>query len=434
MDSVLLIIKSNVKNRDAADNLYLPPLGVMSIGTYLEMHGYHVEIIDQSVTIVSGQDIIDKIEELNPIYVGISAYTENFNECLKLCKYIKRKRPMTKIAVGGAHVSLAQDVKLKGIDFILRGEGEAASLELAEAIRTNEKLISYSEIEGLTYKQDEKTEIKNEDRKPMKDLDVLPLIKRKYIQRALESYFVTISSSRGCPGKCIYCAAPKMAGARYRIRDIENVFMETLLALTEAGWDKEVYYIDDTFTAFVKRVRRYVELIKESKLQYKWRCESRVDALYGNGELVKEMVERGCQRLQYGIESGNQDVLNKIHKQMNIEQAEELIDFSVGTGVRVALSFIFGHYCDTKETMNDTLSFMERMYSKHFGKIEIYYSFNTPFPGTEQYERLEELGMKWLTNKYEELDLLHPVVVTDQFDLNMLNEFGNKARLLMQIR
>lgn len=434
MNSILLIVKSNVKNRDAADNFYLPPLGVMSIGTYLEMHGYHVEVIDQSVSIVSAQDIMNKIVELNPIYVGISAYTENFNDSLKLCRYIKRKRPITKLVIGGPHVSLVKNVKLNGVDFIIRGEGEIASLELAEAIRTKEKLISYSEIEGLIYRGDERESIINESRKPMNDLDVLPFIKRKYIQRSLESYFVTISSSRGCPGKCIYCAAPKMAGARYRIRDIENVFMETLLALTEAGWEKEVYYIDDTFTAFVKRVRRYVELIKEYDLQYKWRCESRVDALYSNNDLVQEMVERGCQRLQYGIESGNQEVLDKIHKQMNIEQAEELIDFSVSTGVKVALSFIFGHYCDTTETMSDTLKFMERMYNKHLGKVELYYSFNTPFPGTEQYEHLEELGMKWLTNQYEELDLLHPVIVTEQFDVKILNDFGNKARLLMQPR
>lgn len=428
MESIIFIIKSNTMNREAASLAYLPPLGVMSISTVLEMHGYNVEVLDLSVESISGVDIVERIRAINPIYVGVSCYTENIDDSLKLCKYIKQKTN-TRIIIGGPHPTLCPDYcyKSRFIDFICIGEGEATCLELAEAFRSEEKLIKISEIDGLIYRAKSKKFTKSEKRANIANLDVLPIIKRQYIGRSLNSKYVAISSSRGCPAKCIYCAAPKMFGGRYRVREIENVYMETVHLLTLTDFKNEIYYIDDTFTAIIKRVYKYIDLVKNYGLKFKWRCESRVDVLSKNLEIVKEMQSIGCQRMQYGIESGNQDVLNKINKNMDLQKAKDLIDYSISIGLRIATSFIFGHYCDTEETMDDTLNMMLDLNEKHGDQIELLFSYNTPFPGTYQYDNSDELGINLKVAGYNELDMLHPVVETENFTIDTLYSYGRKV-------
>ena len=116
---------------------------------------------------------------------------------------------------------------------------------------------------------------------------------------------------------------------------------------------------------------------------------------------------------------------------MDIEEAKELIGYSISTGLKVATSFIYGHYCDNESTMNDTYELMAYLKNKYHDKVEIYFSFNTPLPGTYQYNNREELGLRMIVSKFSELDLLHPVVVTKDFDEDMLYEFRNKSKLLM---
>ena len=304
MDNILYIIKSHSRNDELANINFLPPLGVMSLSTVMEMNGYNVEIIDQSVDYFTSSELIKKIKEFSPVFVGISAYTESIDESLRLCKYIKSKCSDTIIVLGGPHPSVDPEycMKSKYVDFIVLGEGEATNLELAEAIKTNEHLISYSDIPGLVYRdKDIKKFTSYKRRKEIEDLDLLPITKRKYLDLLSNTVFMTISSSRGCPGKCIYCAAAMMSGSKYRVRDIEMVFLETVLMVKTVSSEKEVYYIDDTFTALINRVKEYLNLIDESGLKFKWRCESRVDIMSRNKEIVSEMAKRGCQRLQYGI-------------------------------------------------------------------------------------------------------------------------------------
>jgi len=431
---VIFLIKSHASNDELVESCFLPPLGVMSIATMMELHGYDVRIIDLSVEFVEGKELISFIKDFEPVFVGISTYTENVDEILGLCRYIKKSIPNMKILLGGPHPTADSEYckKKRYVDFIVRGEGEASNLEVAEAIRTNQKLIRFDEIEGLIYYSKEEKEYKDNGRRQViLDLDLLPIIKRQYIGKSLHAPMVTLISSRGCPGSCIYCAASQMSGSKYRIRAIENVFLETLILLQLTNFEKEIYYCDDTFTAVVRRVRRFMDLIDASGIKYKWRCESRVDVLNAHRELIQEMADRGCQRLQYGIESGNQEVLDKIHKHLDISVVEELIEYSIKCGVRIATSFIFGHYCDTEKSMNDTLQIMSRIKNKHGKKVEIFFSFNTPFPGTYQYEHMQELGLQLVVSNYSELSMLAPVAETENFDIEMLNEFGRKAHALM---
>ena len=433
MKSVLYIVKSNCDNRELARNNYMPPLGLLSIASMLKLHGYNVEIIDLSVRNCRTEDINEIIESIRPILIGFSVYTENVDATFNMCRYFKRRYPDIPIVLGGPHPTLEPEycMRKRYVDFISRGDGEQSALELLEAIRTDQRLIRFKDINGLIYLDQNGQYQYGGERRNLENLDLLPVINRDFIPEAYESITPTVYSSRGCPGRCIYCAAPSMSGGKYRIRDIENVFLETMLVTKRCGGSREIFYIDDTFTVFRDRVERFIELCDNSSTKIIWRCESRVDALFKSSDLLEGMKRAGCRRIQFGIESGNQAVLDKIRKNMKLSEAREIVDKTIQCGIPVAASFMFGHYCDTVETMNDTLLLMEEFKRKYGSMIDVVYGLNTPFPGTYQYDNLEKLGMHFTVQSYAQLDMYGPVIKTENFDAKTQLDFYARAGKLM---
>lgn len=433
MKSVLYIVKSNCDNRELARNNYMPPLGLLSIASMLKLHGYNVEIVDLSVKNCRTEDINEIIESIRPILIGFSVYTENVDATFNMCRYFKRRYPDIPIVLGGPHPTLEPEycMRKRYVDFISRGDGEQSALELLEAIRTDQRLIRFKDINGLIYLDQNGQYQYGGERRNLENLDLLPVINRDFIPEAYESITPTVYSSRGCPGRCIYCAAPSMSGGKYRIRDIENVFLETMLVTKRCGSSREIFYIDDTFTVFRDRVERFIELCENSSTKIIWRCESRVDALFKSSDLLEGMKRAGCQRIQFGIESGNQAVLDKIRKNMKLSEAREIVDKTIQCGIPVAASFMFGHYCDTVETMNDTILLMEEFKRKYGSMIDVVYGLNTPFPGTYQYDNLEKLGMHFTVQSYAQLDMYGPVIKTENFDAKTQLDFYARAGKLM---
>lgn len=432
MNNILFIVKSSSDNNIQAANNYMPPLGLLSIANMLRFHGYNVEVLDFSAQNYQTAQLYGLVEKLKPLYIGFSVYTENINNVFKMCRYLKKSFPQIPLLLGGPHPTLDTEycMRKRYIDFILTGDGEHNALELAEAIRTNQKVISFSEIQGLIYKSSDDNFCAGMKRRFVTNMDLLPIINRDYLSKCFTSNLPTIYSSRGCPGQCIYCAAPAMSGRKYRIRDIENVFLESLYIVDVCKNYYQIFYCDDTFTVFRKRLERFIELCKQPKVKFSWRCESRVDALYRYSDLLEGLKEAGCSRIQFGIESGNQQVLDNIRKGLILEHAYEIIDKTVNIGIPVVTSFMFGHYCDTEETMTDTVNMMEYLLTKYKNMVEVAYALNTPFPGTYQYEHLNELGLELLVKDYTELDMYSPVVRTKNFDENKLRQFNERAMKL----
>lgn len=223
---------------------------------------------------------------------------------------------------------------------------------------------------------------------------------------------VNISSSRGCPSNCIYCAGTAMSGGNYRIRNIENVILEVILLSVQMSEDvKTIYFIDDTFTIFRDRVECFIELREKLGIKYKWRCESRIDAM--DEEIIDKITENGCYAIQFGIESGSQSVLNNIRKNINLDYAQKIIKYISTKNVLVCLYLMLGHYCDTKETMDLTYQFIKDTVTKYNVDVSLHY--NTPYPGTWQYTHRDRLGMKLVSDNYKDFLGYEPIVETSQF-------------------
>ena len=411
---ILLInmpINSYMKDVIEEEVKYNPSLGLLSIGTYLEFHGHEAKVIDYCYEIFSINNLLNIISEYKPDIVAFSCYTENFSEVIKVARKIKSRNNNIKTACGGAHPTLLFKECAKKIDYVIRREGESIFLELLEALISNEENIKIKDIEGLVYADESGEIVINKVRNYMDELDLLPIIKRELGDFYRYKDLVNIYSSKGCNGKCIYCSATAISGAKNRRRSAKNIFME-MVVLKRLFKDRlnKIFMVDDTFTASRERVMEFIDLKKKYDLNVQWECESRVDSM--DRELASAMAEANCIGIQFGIESGSQEVLDKIRKQIDLNYAREVIKFVREFGMEPQLSFMLGHYCDTIESMEATYLFIKEA-KKFSPKVGI--GFNTPFPGTWQHSNREKLGIRVISENYSKYILMEPIIETNQF-------------------
>lgn len=152
---------------------------------------------------------------------------------------------------------------------------------------------------------------------------------------------------------------------------------------------KHIYFVDNTFTANKKRTMNILNMVKEKSLDVTFSVETRATTV--DEELIKIMAENGVIALQFGVESGNQDVLASIRKGIKLEEVEKAVGLCLKYGIRVMCSFIIGHPTDTKDTIRDTINFAKLL--RRLGS-QVIFSPLIPYPGTEVFNKREELGVE----------------------------------------
>lgn len=390
-----------------------PSFSLISLGTWLEFHGYHVILIDLFAEQMDKQTFINQFKSQDILFVGCSILTENVNISKNIVHQIKQINPNLCIVAGGPHATLCPEelVSSVDVDFVSIGEGESTLLELACAIQTDQKWIAFDKIPGLVYMSGGKS-IETPIRNSILDMDILPILKREFFDINRYRKIVNMMSGRGCPGSCIYCAAGVLSGKSYRARSIENVYLEVLLLKYLVGEKLErIYFVDDTFTIKKERVLLFIKYLKDYDVKINWMCQSRMDTIDQN--LIDVMSESGCKELLFGVESGNQDVINKIKKNISLKRVWEILEYTYQKKIHIQCSFILGHYCDTKVTMQDTYLLIKKIYDHFRADIAIY--LNTPYPGTWQYINRKELGIRIVETDYSKYTNLNPIIETDEF-------------------
>ena len=209
--------------------------------------------------------------------------------------------------------------------------------------------------------------------------------------------FTIIRTSRGCPFKCTFCTSRLYYGDKWRTRSVNSV-IEEIKEIKKLGIDN-IFFNSDTFTFRKSFVLDLCKKLNDENLNIKWFCNSRVDTI--DMEMAKEMKNAGCWLIAFGIESGNQEVLNRTKKGIKLEKAIETISMVNKTGIETIAYFIFGLPGETKETLKDTIKFAKKCdptYARFFTAV--------PFPGTEFYEeKLKEGKIKTLDwSKYDQAD------------------------------
>lgn len=196
-----------------------------------------------------------------------------------------------------------------------------------------------------------------------------------------------MQTSRGCIWKCIYCGS---ADKSVRWRTAQNIINE-LLELDNLGLiGKNMYFLDDCFLDYPKRVYELCHLIKQHNLHPHFWVETRADTI--NSDIIKAIKEIGCYQLTFGLESGNQKILDSLNKKLTITKVRESIKICVEEGMRIRANFMIGHLGETENEVMDTIKFAEEL--MNLGVTTIAFYKVLPLPGTPLFRMVMANGIK----------------------------------------
>lgn len=330
------------------------------------------------------KEVRDVIKRINPKVLGIYCCASNSKSASIVASIAKTFNKNIIVIVGGCHPSLIKkDVFLDpNIDIAVKGEGEATIVEVLKAIESNKELAT---INGLIYRKNKEIN-ETKDREPIKDLDSIPF-PSKWAEEILVDYekyptsaFNGILTSRGCIGNCFFCGAHAVFNRKTRFRSTENIIKELLYLRSKGISTFEI--IDDTFGINNEALKEFCTQAIKYCRGIKWKCETRVDLV--TEEKIRLMKKAGCTEIEIGIESGNNQVLRDIRKNITIDQAITVAKIIRKSGITVWANFLIGLPMETKQTLADTYRAMQKIQGR------LNYSIFTPYPGTEGFEYCQE--------------------------------------------
>jgi radical SAM superfamily enzyme YgiQ (UPF0313 family) len=349
------------------------PLGLGYISSYVKRHGAILK---------------DK-----PALVGVSFMTPQYYAARDMCEAIKSACADTPIALGGAHPSVMAKETLNDIpfcDFAVVREGEETVLELLRALEREGSDLGA--IRGLAWRDGNQIVV-NEPREPIRDLDSLPFPDRDLIDITLyraQSFFsysskmAAIYTSRGCPGRCVFCCSGHRMRTPVRERGIDNIMAE----IDELRSRFNIDYLmvkDDTFTFRKSRALEFCDALLKNHPGLKWHCMGRVNSIDYN--LLSRMKEAGLNDIFFGIESGDAGILKKCKKGITLEQSRAAVEACRKLGIRTYGAFILGLPGESRETIENTIRFACSLPLTMAG-----FSILIPYPGTtvfDEYFRAE---------------------------------------------
>ena len=357
----------------------------------MEKAGCEVQIVDSPVENLDLDQVMERVAMFKPDWVGVAALTSLAEKTKVLCRTIRAKYPHIKIFVGGPHPTVRPEEVSEetGADVVITDEAENVILDMVKDFDSfaAKKIVHAGKV-------------KNMDDLPMPARHLIDL--KKYTALP-NNYKVTPNSihvvtSRGCPYPCTFCFD---ANSGHRQRSVPHVLAE-LKMLKEKYGAREIAFWDDTFTVNRKWVMEFCDAMIREKMGLAWGCYSRLNLV--DKELLAKMKEAGCWTLFFGIESGNQELLDNIKKLMTVEQMTEKVRLVQSFGIEIRGSFMVGMPGETPEMGRKTIQ-----YAIDLNPDYAQFSLTTPYPGTGLYAEVEKWGV--LNESYNDFHGWSPVFV-----------------------
>ena len=376
----------------------VPPIGLGYLASALRKNGFtDVGVLDCIKEKYNFKDFENFIKKEKPEVVGFQVFSFDFARVKRSIGIVKRINPSAVVVVGGPHVSTTRDIVLKeleGADFGIWGEGEE-NLPLLMKKILNKDNIPFSDIPGLIWK--DKNEIRVNERKFIENLDSLEfpawdlLRPDTYPDNPQGAFYknfpiAPISTSRGCPYQCTFCASYTNMGRKLRLRNIKNVLDEMELLYNDYNI-REFHIIDDMFNLYKNRVKDFCQGLRERKLKVSYTFPNGLRLNTLDRETLTLMKETGAYAFTVGIESGSQPILNHMKKELDLKFIEEKVNLINEVGLEPSGFFIIGYPAETKDDIERTIKFAKSLKLKraHFANF-------LPLPGTEATARLLESG------------------------------------------
>jgi len=337
-----------------------PPLGLLYIGRALEDEGHKVEVIQFFNERSPEEKLKKSLKSSDVVGIGISSKFQK--DAFDIAKKVRELDSSVKIIAGGPHCTFHPEktlIDIPVVDMSLEGEGDYAIKDVTKALEGTKKL---SDVPGLYYR--EKNSIKRG--KPhiiVKDLNSIPFPARHLVDKyeygkvnnvyLFKPKLTSMITSRGCPYSCRFCSRHALTYKTYRQRSVENV-VEEIVELDNKY--KSVLVVDDNFLADKKRAHRIMDDLIEIGTNIDLLVMgARVDS--AERELYKKMKKAGVKYIEFGIESGNQDVLDFYNKKTTLDQIRTAVKLSRKMNFVTTGSFIIGSHIETRDHIEQTIKF-----------------------------------------------------------------------------
>jgi len=406
----------------SSTNLYQQPLDLASTATVLEKSEFEVKILDNNVLALNDEQFVAYLKKFYPDLIFIStSHTPKWQcpflslePCYKYAGLIK-KNVKANIAFIGPHPSATPDLIFRNcqhVDFLIRGEPEISALELASSLRYG---WSFNKVDGVSFKTDSGV-IHNPDRLYLKDLDSLPvpafhlLPMRNYHLKMYSGPFSLFLSSRGCPFQCIFCLKA-MFGDRFRSMSPEKV-VDQIDFLNKNYGVEFIYFQDLEFALDKGRVIDICNEIVSRKIKIKFACSTRADRI--DDELLRSLRDAGCIRINYGVETGSQEILDIVKKDITTDQIRNAFFLTRNFGIMPFGFLLTGLPGENLNTLEESMKFAKDIKLQSFiGNLPV------PFPGTELHKMAIREG------KLSSMDWVEAGKVAGMVGTNILSKLGD---------
>ncbi len=356
------------------------PIAIGTLAGYMLANDIDTRVFDEQITELNHENFDSVIEGLErPLVVGITCMTAHVSRAYEIALWVKAEYPDSIIIAGGIHPTALPDevISHEGVDFVVRGEGEAPLLQLYNAIRGDGDV---AEIKGITYIED--GQIRHNPEAPLlPDLNELPMFPHHLFKHPRYDHGFLISS-RGCPYKCTYCSQRMMTGSTYRYRSADKIIEEMNMLIDEYD-QTSIFIYDDNFCVKKRRVEEVCNKMIEQGIPDKCSVSIQTRADNFPADLVPLMSKAGFRAAGFGMETASQRLADLIVKEETVEQHLEAVELAKKHGMSVMLFMIYGLPTESQEERELSYRVLKeaKTHAPKFNNL-------IPYPGTPMFNDL----------------------------------------------
>lgn len=363
---------------------YDMPLALLAIAGGLDQEQYQPVIIDGRMS----EDALAQVLSTGAqsLCLGVTVITgKPIRDALRVSRAWKAKYPDKPVIWGGWHPSLFPTEVLTdeaAVDITVQGQGEITFACVVDAIANGADLTG---VQGICYRDREGNIHRNPPRQ-LVAMDALPDVNYDLID--VEAYFAKkgrrtfdIISSTGCFFRCAFCSDPTVFERKFTAISGDRL-AQMLATYQEKYGFTDVNFQDETFFTYPKRIQAFAQGILERGLKFSWAATMRADQGQRMDHTLWESCKRsGLRRLLIGVESGSQEMMDWLKKDIKIEQVLACAEKSRDLGIAVHFPFIVGFPGETNKSLKATAEMARRLASMS-PLFEAQIFFFKPYPGS----------------------------------------------------
>jgi anaerobic magnesium-protoporphyrin IX monomethyl ester cyclase len=350
-----------------------PRTALAFLAGYLRHHGVDVHVIDSKYSRLDYDATLDKIKEINPDIVGLTALTNEVIQAAKVAGMVKSWRPDVKTLIGGVHASVLPERTLReftDFDYAIVGEGETPLLEFVQACESG-KEAALEKIAGVATLTADGSYHYGGDSPVISDMNELPAPAWDMFKHA-EEYM--LHTARGCPYHCPFCA--NFNGRKVREKNADAV-LDEIETLVNKG-TKSIIFGDEVFTVNRERTVEFCRgmIARGLHKRMKWWCVTHIRCI--DYDLAVLLKEAGCNMVGLGIESGNNERLAEINKGTTAEMILDVTSQIKRAKLPFEAYLILGYPNETLQSAKETVNFIVKV-----NPDQPVIGLMVPYPGTK---------------------------------------------------